>query len=46
MIPVLTLLECRVLGVLVEKEPTVPDIYPLSLNALTPAAIRRTTAIR
>jgi len=35
MIPVLSLLEARVLGVLVEKEHTVPDIYPLSLNALT-----------
>ena len=35
MIPVLSLLETRVLGVLVEKELTVPDIYPLSLNALT-----------
>jgi uncharacterized protein YceH (UPF0502 family) len=31
----LTALEARVLGVLVEKERTVPDIYPLSLNALT-----------
>ncbi|MGE5118076.1 MAG: YceH family protein [Betaproteobacteria bacterium] len=30
----LSLLECRVLGVLVEKERTVPDSYPLSLNAL------------
>lgn len=30
----LTLLETRVLGVLVEKEKTVPDTYPLSLNAL------------
>jgi hypothetical protein len=28
-------LEARVLGVLVEKERTVPDTYPLSLNALT-----------
>jgi uncharacterized protein YceH (UPF0502 family) len=28
-------LEARVLGVLVEKEKTVPDTYPLSLNALT-----------
>ena len=27
--------EARVLGVLVEKHKTVPDIYPLSLNALT-----------
>jgi uncharacterized protein YceH (UPF0502 family) len=31
----LSLLETRVLGVLVEKEHTVPDTYPLSLNALT-----------
>ncbi len=34
-LPDLTLLETRVLGVLVEKEQTVPDTYPLSLNALT-----------
>jgi uncharacterized protein YceH (UPF0502 family) len=32
---VLSLLEARVLGVLVEKSHTVPDSYPLSLNALT-----------
>src|SRR5208282_2524951 len=31
----LSLLEARVLGVLVEKERTVPDTYPLSLKALT-----------
>jgi len=31
----LTPLEARVLGVLVEKQHTVPDTYPLSLNALT-----------
>ncbi|GIL05495.1 MAG: UPF0502 protein [Betaproteobacteria bacterium] len=30
----LSLPEARVLGVLVEKERTVPDTYPLSLNAL------------
>ena len=34
MIPVLSLLETRVLGVLIEKERTVPDSYPLTLNAL------------
>jgi uncharacterized protein YceH (UPF0502 family) len=34
-LPTLSVLEARVLGVLVEKEHTVPDIYPLSLNALT-----------
>src|ERR1700760_2921427 len=33
--PRLSLLEARVLGVLVEKELTVPDTYPLSSNALT-----------
>ena len=27
-------LEARVLGVLVEKQLTVPDTYPLTLNAL------------
>jgi uncharacterized protein YceH (UPF0502 family) len=32
---VLSPLEARVLGVLVEKQKTVPDTYPLSLNALT-----------
>ncbi len=31
----LSLLEARILGVLVEKERTVPDTYPLSTNALT-----------
>jgi uncharacterized protein YceH (UPF0502 family) len=34
-LPTLSLLETRVLGVLVEKQHTVPDSYPLSLNALT-----------
>lgn len=33
-LPVLSLLETRVLGVLAEKQRTVPDIYPLTLNAL------------
>ena len=33
-LPVLSLLETRILGVLVEKQHTVPDTYPLSLNAL------------
>lgn len=33
-LPTLTALEARVLGVLVEKERTVPDTYPLTLNAL------------
>lgn len=33
-LPPLSLLETRVLGVLLEKQRTVPDTYPLSLNAL------------
>lgn len=33
--PVLSQLEARVLGVLIEKEKTVPDSYPLSMNNLT-----------
>ncbi len=32
--PVLSLLERRVLGVLVEKAKTTPDVYPMSLNSL------------
>lgn len=31
----LSLLEARALGVLIEKQHTVPDSYPLSLNSLT-----------
>ena len=34
-LPPLSLLEARVLGVLAEKQHTVPDTYPLTLNALT-----------
>jgi len=38
----LSLLEARVLGVLVEKAHTVPDSYPLSLNALTMGCNQKT----
>ena len=38
----LSLLETRVLGVLVEKQHTVPDSYPLSLNALTLGSNQKT----
>ena len=31
----LTAIEARVLGVLIEKQLTTPDAYPLTLNALT-----------
>ena len=34
MLPILSLLETRVLGVLAEKQRTVPDTYPLTLNSL------------
>jgi uncharacterized protein YceH (UPF0502 family) len=34
-LPTFSLVERRVLGVLVEKAKTTPDAYPLSLNALT-----------
>ncbi len=33
-LPVLSLLETRILGVLAEKQRTVPDSYPLTLNSL------------
>jgi uncharacterized protein YceH (UPF0502 family) len=39
----LSLLEARILGVLVEKQHTVPDIYPLSLNALTAGCNQKTS---
>ena len=38
----LTAIEARVLGVLVEKQHTVPDTYPLSLNALTAGCNQKT----
>ena len=41
--PVLSLLETRVLGVLVEKERTVPDSYPLTLNALVSGCNQKTS---
>jgi len=41
-IPTLSLLEARVLGVLVEKQHTVPDTYPLTLNALVAGCNQKT----
>jgi uncharacterized protein len=38
----LTPLEARVLGVLIEKQHTVPDTYPLSLNSLTQGCNQKT----
>jgi len=42
-LPELSLLECRVLGVLVEKQKTVPDTYPLTLNALVAGCTQKTS---
>jgi uncharacterized protein YceH (UPF0502 family) len=42
-VPVLSLLETRVLGTLVEKQHTVPDTYPLSLNALVSGCNQKTS---
>ena len=42
-LPALSLLETRVLGVLVEKQRTVPDTYPLTLNALVAGCTQRTS---
>jgi uncharacterized protein YceH (UPF0502 family) len=42
-LPVLSLLETRVLGVLCEKQRTVPDTYPLSLNALVAGCSQKTS---
>lgn len=42
MVRLLTPLEARVLGVLIEKQATVPDTYPLSLNALVAGCNQKT----
>lgn len=42
-IPVLSPNEARVLAVLVEKERTVPDTYPLTLNALVAGCNQKTS---
>src|ERR1700694_5562264 len=41
-LPALSLLETRVLGVLAEKQHTVPDSYPLTLNALVSGSNQKT----
>lgn len=41
--PILSLLETRVLGTLVEKQRTVPDTYPLSLNTLAAGCNQKTS---
>ncbi|HVC11357.1 MAG TPA: YceH family protein [Burkholderiales bacterium] len=42
-VPALSLLETRVLGTLAEKERTVPDTYPLTLNALVAGCNQKTS---
>jgi uncharacterized protein YceH (UPF0502 family) len=42
-LPTLSLLETRVLGVLAEKQRTVPDSYPLTLNALVAGCNQKTS---
>src|SRR5215218_1466369 len=42
-LPQLSLLETRVIGVLVEKQHTVPDSYPLTLNALVSGCNQKTS---
>lgn len=42
-LPKLSPLECRVLGVLVEKALTTPDYYPLTLNALAAGCNQKTS---
>ena len=42
-LPLLSLLETRVLGTLVEKQRTVPDTYPLSANALQAGCNQKTS---
>jgi uncharacterized protein YceH (UPF0502 family) len=42
-LPTLSLLETRILGALAEKERTVPDSYPLTLNALVSGCNQKTS---
>jgi uncharacterized protein YceH (UPF0502 family) len=42
-LPTFSLLETRILGVLVEKQHTVPDTYPLTLLALTAGCNQKTS---
>ena len=42
-LPELSLLETRLLGTLVEKQRTVPDTYPLSVNALQSGCNQKTS---
>ena len=43
--PSLSLLEARIVGTLIEKQRTVPDTYPLSLNALAAGCNQKTSRV-
>lgn len=42
-LPDLSLIEARILGVLIEKERTTPDVYPLTVNSLTAGCNQKTS---
>ncbi|MGE0500995.1 MAG: YceH family protein [Rhizobiaceae bacterium] len=42
-LPILSPAEARVLGCLIEKKETTPDVYPMTLNALQSAANQKTS---
>src|SRR4051812_23163118 len=42
-LPILTAVEIRVMGALMEKSKTTPDYYPMTLNALTAACNQKTS---
>jgi len=42
-LPLLTATQARILGVLIEKEKTTPDAYPLTLNSLTIGCNQKTS---
>ena len=41
--PILSQLEARVLAVMIEKQRSVPDTYPMSLNALVAGCNQKTS---
>ncbi|WP_156491815.1 DUF480 domain-containing protein, partial [Oleiphilus sp. HI0123] len=40
---ILSLVEARILGALMEKQLTTPDVYPLTLNSLVTACNQKTS---
>jgi len=42
-LPVLSAIEARILGCLIEKKETTPDVYPLTVNAALSAANQKTS---